>query len=192
MYLLYLSANQNLNIMDEIIKKNGIIYGIVSGLISILILTIIYCFDVTLFVSTWITFLKVIVFVLLSILLITKTKKQLNGNLNFKDTFTTYFIFAVVALLVTTIFEIILFNLIDPSLKDTLKELLTKAIIGFLEKFNTPAAQVNEAVRKIQENDQFSVFELIKGYFSYLIISAIFGLILAAIFKSKSPSSQGL
>ena len=185
-------TNQNLNIMNEIIKKNGIIYGVISGVISILILTIIYTADVMLFVSSWITFLKVVIFIGLAILLLVNTKKQLNDQMNFKETFKTYFIFASISLLITTIFEIILFNFIDPSLKDTLKELLIKTIVPFLEKFNTPAKAINEAVKKIQENDQFSIVELMKGYFSYLVISALFGLILATIFKSKSPSSQGL
>ena len=178
--------------MNEIIKKNGATYGIISGIISILILTVIYTVDVMLFVSSWITFLKVLIFIGLSIILLVNTKKQLNGQISFKDAFKTYFIFASLSLLLTTIFEIILFNVIDPSLKDTLKELLIKTIVPFLEKFNTPAKAINEAVKNIQENDQFSIIELIKGYFSYLVISAILGLILAAIFKSKSPSSQGL
>ena len=171
--------------MNEIIKKNGVLYGIIGGVISVLILAVIYSTDVMLFVSGWITLLKVLVFTGICILLLVNTKKQLNGFLNFKDCFTTFFIFASISLLITTIFEIILFNIIDTGLKETLKELSIKAIVEFLEKLNTPTAKINEAVKNIQGNDQFSIVELSKGYFSYLVLSSIFGLLLALIFKSK-------
>ncbi len=176
--------------MNEIVKKNGITYGVISGLISVLILTLIYSTDVNLFISRWITTLKVTVFIGLAILLILNTKKQSNGVLDFKDTFKTYFIFACISLLISTLFEILLFNLIDPSLKDTLKELSIKMIVKFLENFNTPAEDINKAVKNIQDNDQFSVLQLIKGYFSYLVMCTVLGLILAAIFKTKSTTKE--
>ena len=176
--------------MNEIVKKNGVTYGVISGFISVLILTLIYSTDVNLFISRWIATLKVTVFIGLAIILIVNTKKQLNGVLDFKDTFKTYFIFACISLLISTLFEMLLFNLIDPSLKDTLKELSIKMIVKFLENFNTPADKINEAVKNIQDNDQFSVLQLIKGYFSYLVMCTVLGLILAAIFKTKSTTKE--
>jgi len=172
--------------MNKTIKKNGITFGVISGLVSILITTLIYSLNLNLFLSGWITFLKVAVFTTLAIVMILSTKKESQNNLGFKDTFTTYFIFALVALLLSTLFEIILFNFIDPSLKDTLKEMSIKYVVKLLEKFDTPAAKINEAIKNIQENDQFSIIELIKGYFTYLLLSTILGLILSGIFKTRN------
>jgi len=176
--------------MNEIVKKNGITYGVISGFISVLILTVIYATDVMLFISRWITTLKVTVFIGLAILLIVNTKKQLKGVLDFKDTFKTYFIFACISLLITTLFEMLLFNLIDPSLKATLKDLSIKMVTKFLENFNTPIDKINQEVKNIQENDQFSVLQLAKGYFSYLLMCSVLGLILAAIFKTKNAQQE--
>jgi len=172
--------------MNKTIKKNGLTFGVISGLVSILITTLIYSLNLNLFLSGWITFLKVAVFTTLAIVMILSTKKESQNNLGFKDTFTTYFIFALVALLLSTLFEIILFNFIDPSLKDTLKEMSIKYVVKLLEKFDTPAAKINEAIKNIQENDQFSIIELIKGYFTYLLLSTILGLILSGIFKTRN------
>jgi hypothetical protein len=55
-----------------------------------------------------------------------------------------------------------------------------------LQKFNTPASAINEAVKKMQESDQFSIIELLKGSAFSMIFSALFGLLLALVFKSKS------
>ena len=58
-----------------------------------------------------------------------------------------------------------------------------------MEKFNAPTETVNAAIKDLQENNQFSVLGLLKGLLTNIIFVSIFGLIMAAFFKSK-PSSQ--
>lgn len=55
-----------------------------------------------------------------------------------------------------------------------------------MEKFNSPAAAINEVIAKMKESNPFSTIELIKGSASSIVFSSIFGLIMAAFFKSKS------
>lgn len=173
--------------MNEIIKKNSVNYGFIFGLVSITITSIIYISDVQLFLSGWITFLKVVIFLVIAIVLLTKTKKQLHDKYPFKEAFTTYFISAAIGILIATMFEIILFNFIEPSLKDTLKEMSIKFTVNLLEKFGVNSSDINKAVSEMQNVDQFSIGEMIKGMFTYYVFAALFGLILAAIFKSKTP-----
>jgi hypothetical protein len=176
--------------MNEIVKKNGITYGIISGVTSILITTLIYTFDINLFMSGWITFLKISVFTTIAIMLLVNTKKQLSNVFSFKTAFKTYFIHTIVGLLLATIFEIILFNIVDPSLKDSLKEMAMKFTAEFMEKLSVPASEINKALAEIEKTDQYSFFQLIKGLATYVLLASIFGLILAAIFKSKN-TNQG-
>ena len=61
-------------------------------------------------------------------------------------------------------------------------------MISTLQKFNTPAEAINEAVKNLQENDQFSIVGLLKGSLTYIVINAIFGLIMAAFFKTKQTN----
>ncbi len=172
--------------MNEIIKKNGISYGIVTGVVGALITTAIYSIDINLFTAWWITLLNVIFYVTIGVLLLSKTKKELNGIFPFKDAFTTYFISAVVGILISVGFNIILFNFIDPSAKESIKEVSIKYAVEMMEKFNTPSSAINEAVKKMQESDPYSPIELLKGSIFYIVFSALFGLLLALIFKSKS------
>jgi len=171
--------------MNEIVKKNGITYGIISGIASILITTFIYSFDINLFMSGWITFLKLAIFTTIAVLLLINTKKQLNGIFPFKSAFTTYFIHSIIGLILATTFEIILFNFIDPSLKDSIKEMAMKFTSEFMEKLNVPASEINKALAEIEKTDSYSLIELLKGMSIYIVMASIFGLILAAIFKSK-------
>jgi len=177
--------------MNEIIKKNGVSFGIVTGLFSVLVTTLIYIIDLKLFTAWWLGLLNIVIYIAIGVYLLAKTKKDLKGIFPFKDAFTTYFISAVIGIVISVAFNIVLFNFIDPGAKDTIKELTIKFAVEMMEKFNTPREAINQAIKDMQQNDQFSIGQLLKGSVFSILFSAIFGLILAAIFKSKSPS-QGL
>src|SRR3970040_412292 len=112
--------------VNEIIKRNGITFGVISGIISALVTTSIYAIDLNLFTSWWVGVLILTIYLIIGIVLLSKTKKEVNGIFSFKDAFTTYFICAVVGILISTLFNILLFNVIDPAAKDTLRELTIK------------------------------------------------------------------
>ncbi|MES2239996.1 MAG: DUF4199 domain-containing protein [Bacteroidota bacterium] len=175
--------------IQETIKKNGITFGIITGLTSVLITALIYSIDLNLFTSPWIGFSNLALYLIIAVVLLSKTKKEFNTIFTFKDAFTTYFISALIGIIISVTFNIILFNIVDPSAKDTVKELTIKYMISAMEKFNAPAATINKAVSDLKENDQFSIIGLLKGSLSNIVFCTIFGLILAAFFKSK-PSSQ--
>jgi hypothetical protein len=175
--------------MNEIIKKNGISYGIITGIVSVLITTAIYSIDLNLFVKWWLGIIIFLVYIIIGIVLLSKTKKELKGIFSFKEAFTTYFISAVIGILISVCFNILLFNVIDPSVKDTLNEIIIKYTVEMMEKFGTPSSAINEAVKKMQENNPYSTIELIKGSAFSIAGSALFGLLLALIFKSK-PSQE--
>ncbi|MGL2963269.1 DUF4199 domain-containing protein [Flavobacterium sp. RSB2_4_14] len=176
--------------MNEIIKKNGITFGIILGLFSVLITTAIYAIDLNLFTSWWIGGVAIVIPIIIGVVLVSKTKKQLNGILVFKDAFTVYFIAALIGSFIAKIYEYVLFNFIDPQAKETIKEITIKYTTEVMEKFGAPASAVNEAMQKAAETDNYSLSNIFFGFTLGLVFHAIFGLILAAIFKSKS--NEGL
>ena len=175
--------------MNEIIKKNGISFGIITGVVSALITTAIYSIDLNLFTKWWLGIIIFIIYITIGIILLSKTKKELKGIFTFKQAFTTYFISAIIGIAISVTFNIILFNFIDPAAKDTIKELTIKYTAEMLQKFGTPTSEINKAISGIEKNDQFGIVEQLKGSIFGILFSSIFGLILAAIFKSK-PSYQ--
>jgi hypothetical protein len=172
--------------INEIIKRNGITFGVLTGILSALITATIYAVDLNLFVSWWIGVISISIYLVLGIVLLSKTKKELKGIFLFKEAFTTYFICAVIAILIGTTFNILLFNVIDPSAQDTLKKITLKNTIAMMEKFNSPPAAINDVISKMKDSNPFSTIELLKGSVSSIVFSSIFGLIMAAFFKSKS------
>jgi len=172
--------------INEVIKKNGITYGVMIGVASALITATIYAVDLNLFTAWWMGLIGIAISITISIILLSKTKRELKGIFTFKEAFTTYFIAAVIGILISTSFNILLFNIIDPSAKDTLSELMIKYTVGMMQKFGSPASVINETIEKMKLSNPYSTFELLKGSVFAIVISAIFGLIFAAFFKSKS------
>lgn len=171
--------------MNEIIKKNGITFGIITGALSVLITASIYIIDLKLFTAWWVGILSIAIYLGVGIYLLSKTKKELGGIFPFKDAFTTYFISAVIGIIISVTFNIILFNVIDTEAKQTVQDNLIEFQVNMLKKFNTPTEVIKETVEKMTEENQFDVVAQLKGSVFSILFSAIFGLILAAIFKSK-------
>ncbi len=175
--------------MNATIKKNGINFGIIMGVFSILVTTLIYAIDVSLFVNPWIGIASIIIYIVLGVILLSKTKKAL-GSITFKEAFTVYFIAAAIGAVLGVVFNIILFNFIDPSVKETIREMSIQYTVDMLKKFNTPTAAIKETVEKMKETDNYSIANQLKGLVFSFVFSAIFGAILALIFKNKTNTLE--
>jgi ABC-type antimicrobial peptide transport system permease subunit len=132
----------------------------------------------------WVGISTLIIYIIIGIMVVNKTRNQLQ-TITFKEAFTVFFITAVIGITLSTLFNIILFNLIDPASKETIQQLTIKYAAEMMQKFGAPAASINEAITKMEETDNFSIGSLIKGMFTSYLVNAVFGLLLAAIFKSR-------
>ncbi|GIZ09439.1 DUF4199 domain-containing protein [Flavobacterium sp. UMI-01] len=175
--------------VQEIIKRNGIKYGIITGTTLSLITAIIYAVNLELFIAWWTTLLSFSIFIIIPSILLIDTKKALQGTLSFKEAFTTYFICALIGLLISVAFKAILFNIIDPSIKVSLLELTINYIKSTSGKFGVPETSLNEMISNLKKTDPFSITEQLKGAVVNLFFCGILGLIMAAFFKSK-PSQN--
>ncbi|HMI07993.1 MAG TPA: DUF4199 domain-containing protein [Flavobacterium sp.] len=176
--------------MNEIIKKNGITYGVILGIFSILVTAVIYSVDVTLFMKPWVGLLSMAVFIIIGAMLVSKTKKQLNNTITFKEAFTVYFIAAVIASTMSVLFNIVLFNFVDPSLKATLQEMTIKYTVEVMQKLGTKASDINTIIADMQKTDNYSPAKQMLGLLFSFVFNAIFAAILALIFKTKSSHNE--
>ncbi|NUY82042.1 DUF4199 domain-containing protein [Flavobacterium sp. MAH-1] len=169
--------------MNAIIKKNGVSFGVGLGVLAILLAVITYSFNM--YGAWWLGILALLLYLVGFIMLLSRTKKELNGQMTFKEAFTTYFIAAVLMILISTLFNIVLYNFVDPGAKETVKEETIKTTVSFMQKMSAPADQINKAVEDIQNKDQFSISSQIMGLAIGIAVSCVFGLLLALIFKSR-------
>ena len=176
--------------MNEAIKKNGIKFGLISGIISIVVTVLMYSIDINLFANSWIGFAMVAFYLGLGIYVVSTTKKEMGGTINFKEAFTAYFIYSVIGIVIANIFNYILFNFIDPAAKEQVLEIAINKAVEMMQKFDTPSEVLKEAVKSMKENDQYSLPNIIKGSAFSIIFSSIIGLIVAAVMKTKTTYNE--
>lgn len=57
-----------------------------------------------------------------------------------------------------------------------------------MQKFGAPQSEIDKAIVAMEEDNQFSMMNYIKGWFGFLVFYAVVGLIVALIFREKDPT----
>ena len=176
--------------MNEIIKKNGINFGIITGVISVLITSSVYIIDLSLMTKWWLGLSILAIYIVVGCVLLSKTRKYLGGFMSFKEGFTTYFISALIGVAISVLFNILLFNFIDTDAADVLKEKTIEKTVQMMENFNTPNEAIAAAVDQIESQNQWSIGNILKGLAGYIVFFSVIGLIVAAAMKKSKPDTE--
>ena len=179
--------------MNQIIKKNGINFGLILGFLLILPTLLGYAFSISFLVSYWTLAFVFLAVIILGIVVIAFSKKALGGFISFKNAFASYFIMVIVSFLLSTLMNFVLFNVIDKNFEQVVKQEQIQVTENQRDFFaskmgNAPQEQVDEAIEKIKNDKPYSLLSLLKGFTISIAIFSLFGLLLAFILKKKDPA----
>lgn len=175
--------------MESPAKKISTSYGVYLGISLILISVLAYAFDLSLFTKWWFGVALLVFVVIMASMSVSKAKKVSTQLFKFKDAFGSYFLTIFLGTFISLLFGMILFNVVDPQAAETLTELTIESTRKMMEGFGAPEAQINETLQTMQDENQFSILNQLKGYGFQLILYALIGLIVALIFREKEPTN---
>jgi hypothetical protein len=162
--------------------------GLIIGFLQILLYLLMYFFNPALFASMWLGPIVLLVIAIHSILMTTRWKKFQGGFISFKEGFLITFMVLMVRAFLATLFTIILFNLIDPDLEQTVLENLIRNITDIMQKYSVPEAKLEETIANIEsQKGQFGVQNQILGFLYSNLIAGAFAAIVALIAKRERP-----
>lgn len=176
--------------MENSLKSIATNFGLYLGALLALITVIAYAIDLELLVNTWVGIFIMVAIIVFGIISVAKVKQAQNGFASFKQAFTAYFITVLIGLLISTLVSFLLFNFIDTDAADILKQKTIEKTVTMLEGFNTPAEAIDQAVTEIESQNQYSIGNILKGLFGYLMVFSIIGLIVAAAMKKSNPEAE--
>ena len=153
--------------MENSKKSIAINYGLYLGSLLAILTALAYAINLDLLTNMWYGIFIFIAIIVFGIISVAKTKQLQNGFATFKESFTSYFITVLIGLLVSTIVSYLLFNFIDTEAANILKEKTIESTIQMLESFNTPADKIAETVEQIESQNQYSILNILKGFYSY-------------------------
>ena len=174
--------------MEEL-RKNAARYGLFLGLFTIVTTTLVYVLDISLFTASWYGMLSMAIIIGFGAYAAIQCKKNQGGFLTFKETFTSFFVSVLVGLFISTLFSILLFNVIDPEAKQIITDNVIKLTSGMMEKFGAKPADINNVIKEMQKTDSFGVMGQLKGFAFNIVIYSVIGLITALIIRRERPQS---
>ncbi|MCL9769245.1 DUF4199 domain-containing protein [Flavobacterium sp. HXWNR69] len=177
--------------MNEIIKKNGINFGIILGILGITSQMIVYAMGgiskENAILNSVLQFIFWMAYLVVRIIQCNKTKKEFNGFISLKELFTTLTITILIGILISQSFTFLFNNFIDAAYGELLNKFMNEQQILAQNAMKSFTKVSNEDLKKIAETNNFSILNIAQGTLIAFLVSSIMNLILAAIFKKNQP-----
>lgn len=167
--------------------------GLTIGLVSLAMTFIAYFIDSTLLASGWFGLVAIVVFFVLIIYFGKQYRTEIGGFMTFGTAFNFSFITMIISGLIGLVGQILLFQVIDPSLGGVLADVSFQSSLEVMESFGQNPDSMDPAVLDEMRNSTASAFTLggqIKNFGFALIAYAVIALILAAILKKRDKSLE--
>ena len=173
--------------MNPLIKKHALNFGIIAAVISILYSLMAYLVDNTLFVNKWLATIMMIVGFVLYIMAPMRVKRDQGGYITFRDALAAFVVTFIIAGITGVIWNLLLFNVIDPDLQSTVQEMTIEKSVQMMERFGAPEDAIDQSIAQMEETNNYSLGNQVKGFFMMLMFMIIVGLIVAAVVKKNPP-----
>jgi hypothetical protein len=175
--------------MNEIIKKNGINFGIILGVIGIVSQMTVYTLGgiskENAILNSVIQFVFWAAYLIVRIIQCNKTKKEFNGFISLKELFTTLTVTIIIGILISQSFTYLFNNFIDVEYGNTMNEFMNEQQIVAQNAMKSFTNVTSEDLKKVAETNNFSILNILQGTLIAFLLSSVMNLILAAIFKKN-------
>jgi len=171
-------------------RKKIIINGIVTGVVVTIYMALLYAGGLEFLSNWWLTVMMYpIIIGMLCYYTIQIRNHYADAKFDFKQTFMVYLSMAMIATFISTIWNIILFNLIDTSLAKELSDLILLQTRDMMEKWGAPDETITKTLKEMKDlPTQFKPLYQLKSWLSGGIFLTIVSVICAAFIKRKIES----
>lgn len=172
-------------------NNHAIKSGVMLSVISIVLTLLIYIVSPATLASMWMMLFFLFFIALVSYFGI-QHRKEIGGYMAFGKAWVYSMQLLVVAGIIMTGFNILLYNVIDPELPAILADQAVENAESMMSRFGMPEDQMDEALEKTRTDtlDRFTAMGSIKGFLWGLIFYAILALITGAIIKKNEPELE--
>jgi len=171
------------------LMSHAIRWGMITAAVSIIYTMLLYVIDYTLMVQLKFLFLALLVYFGIVIYAGLDYRKSIGGFLSYGKAFQHGFIILALSGLISSIFSLLLYFVIDPELPEKLVDASIENTRAMMESFGAPEESMDEALEKAREStaDQFTVVGTLKSYIMIAVFSAIMALISSLFVRKNQP-----
>ncbi len=134
-------------------NKVALQYGIIGGVSMLIFSLILYISGMEIY-TNWLLLLFSFV-ILFAVMIIggLKVRAANGGFLSYQSSFVAVFTIAAVSTLIMTLFNIVLYNVINPELGEIVKEIAIEKTIEMMEGFGLPESEIEKSLAGMEEMD---------------------------------------
>lgn len=172
-------------------KGSVLRYGITVGLVISGYMALLYSAGMDVFANWWYS----VIMYPLSIGLICYFTIQLRNSkesepFHFKQTFLVVLLMLMTAMLVSTVWNIVLFNVVDKSLAKELSVRILEETEETMEKWGAPEKTIKDTLKEMRDlPEQFKPLAQLLSWLKGGLFMALISLICASFIKRKAPKN---
>jgi hypothetical protein len=162
-------------------------YGLIIGVIYMVLFSV-----SNLVMAQMMTYyaVKTVVYVLFFVMIgvfLTQIKKADGGYMEFKDAFGAAFVMILVAEVIYFVYSYFYFQFIDPHYLEKMKV----SVLTYMENVKAPDKAIESTIQnfdtQIADSKHFNPGKTLMGFFGFLIMDSLFGMIVCLIVKKQRP-----
>jgi hypothetical protein len=171
-------------------KSNvALVYGLIAGAATIAFTTILYLGGLALYTSL-LAYLSFAIPIVVAILGGLKQKSLQGGYLSFKEALKVVFLIFLVYIVLNTLFNHLLLNVIDVPFREALMQDAGIKMEKFLVKMGANQETIDKSLAELSNPENFTFKKVFLGMLFNAIGWFIVSLIIAAIIKKKKPEFE--
>ena len=176
------------NAQSPSLMSHAVRSGVILAAISIVITLVVYLIDASMLVSFWMILL-LLVSLALVIYFGIQYRNQVGGFIGFGSAWKHGFFTLAIAGLIGTLFNLLLYNVIDPELPAYLTDVAAENAETMTRNFGGDQSVIDQAVEDTRERTKkgFTAVGLFTNFGIALIVYAVIALITGAIVKKNNP-----
>jgi len=164
-------------------------WGVILALATIFLTVIIYVLDYTVLVQFKLLLLFLVLFLGILIYAGINYRSSIGGYISYGDAFKHGFVLLVISGLIGTVFNVLLYNVIDPDLPAKLTDAAMENARQMMERFGAPPDGMDEALEKAKADTaaRFTILGTVKGFLWGLILYAVVVAITSLFVRKNEP-----
>ena len=179
--------SNTINYNEEVLKG-----GFIIGGISILIGMFIYVFNTKFLASAWMLLIGLLPVLIVGIYIGISYRNAIGKYISYGESLKFLFLIFIIASLLGTAFNVLLFHFIDPTLANNIELWTIENTASYMEYWGVPQEVIDQEVSKLEGtiSQQYSISGILKSFPIGLIIMFLLALIASIFVKKEEPVSD--
>ncbi len=173
----------------QTLTEHAIRWAVIMAGISIALTIVLYIVDYTLMVQLKFLFISLLIYMGITVYAGIDYRNSIGGFMPYGKAFQHGFFILALSGLISTLFGLLLYHVIDPELPQKLIDASVDNARAMMEKFGMPEDKMDEALEKARADtaDRFTLLGQLKGYIWIAVFSAVMALITSIFVKKNQP-----